>query len=703
MPAGSGVFEFGPYQLNADRRQLTRDGQLLPLPPKTFELLLLLIGSDGSAIAKDHLLDALWPGTTVQEASLTFQISTLRKALGEPAAAWIESVPRFGYRFAGPIVPRQLSLPSRPHAWLPWLFGAALLVAILILLMISLKPKPDQTLITAIPVTAYPGMEIQPSLSPDGSQVAFSWNGSNEDNFDIYVKLTGPGEPVRLTSDPAVDFSPRWSPDGKSIAFLRGRPASRTVTVFVMPVLGGAARKVTDVYQPLAELPTRVSVPNANLAWTPDSLQLVVTGKSEPVGTGQAEIAETRLPLLLADVETGKTRTLTEPPVNWLGDFGPAFSLDGRQLAFVRARALTVTELWVLPLNKEFLPAGAPRKVTAASSIGEPQWIPGSHDLLFSSGQGMAPRRLLRVSSTNESATHREVPVGEEATAHSISKNSKLIYSRRLHDANIYTWDARQGAATRVINSTLDDREPDYSPDGARIVFASTRSGTDEIWMSNVDGSNPVKLTNMHGPLIANPQWSPAGRDVLFDSRISDGGGLHLVDTVTLQVRRIWSSGVQPRWSHDGRWIYFAVKSDVGSEVWKIQPDKGNPVQVTRSGGLSGQESPDGKYFYFSRGSPSGLWRMPLGGGPEEKITGDLCFPTSFDATNEGVYFLTRHGQPQLATLRFFDSHSKQTTKLFETGKPWSFGISVAPNGHQVSYAVVDALGSDLLFADRFR
>ena len=55
------------------------------------------------------------------------------------------------------------------------------------------------------PLTSYPGMEGARSLSPDGSQVAFSWNGEAEDNFDIYVKLVGPGQPWRLTANPARD------------------------------------------------------------------------------------------------------------------------------------------------------------------------------------------------------------------------------------------------------------------------------------------------------------------------------------------------------------------------------------------------------------------------------------------------------------------------------------------------------------------
>ena len=83
------------------------------------------------------------------------------------------------------------------------------------------RPESAALPFTAIPLTTYPGREQQPSFAPDGNSVAFSWNGETEDNWDIYVKLIGPGSPQRLTSDPAMDLSPAWSPDGR---FDRVRP-----------------------------------------------------------------------------------------------------------------------------------------------------------------------------------------------------------------------------------------------------------------------------------------------------------------------------------------------------------------------------------------------------------------------------------------------------------------------------------------------
>jgi TolB-like protein/DNA-binding winged helix-turn-helix (wHTH) protein/Flp pilus assembly protein TadD len=112
------LYEFGKYRLDDTQRVLTRADQRLQLPPKSFDLLLLLVRGSGRAFSKQELLSTLWPDAFVEEANLSFQVSTLRKTLGEESDL-IETVPKHGYRFAGPV--RQVepdtslaALPRRP-------------------------------------------------------------------------------------------------------------------------------------------------------------------------------------------------------------------------------------------------------------------------------------------------------------------------------------------------------------------------------------------------------------------------------------------------------------------------------------------------------------------------------------------------------------------------------------------------------------
>ena len=93
-------------------------------------------------------------------------------------------------------------------------------------------------------LTSYPGAELWPTFSPDGRQIAFAWNGEQRNNFDIYVKIVGGGDPLRLTTAPEDDRLPAWSPDGTSIAFARGD------AIYTISPLGGLnARSRTHVWQ----------------------------------------------------------------------------------------------------------------------------------------------------------------------------------------------------------------------------------------------------------------------------------------------------------------------------------------------------------------------------------------------------------------------------------------------------------------------
>lgn len=101
----SGLYEFGPFRLDADERLLLRGGETVALPPKTFDLLLALVGQPGHLLEKETLLKTVWPDSFVEENNLADNISKLRKALGEGenGQKFIETVPKRGYRFVADV------------------------------------------------------------------------------------------------------------------------------------------------------------------------------------------------------------------------------------------------------------------------------------------------------------------------------------------------------------------------------------------------------------------------------------------------------------------------------------------------------------------------------------------------------------------------------------------------------------------------
>jgi hypothetical protein len=143
--------------------------------------------------------------------------------------------------------------------------GIFIAIGIVTIVLLS-RPFGDVELV-AVPLTTYPGDELDPSFSPDGSQVAFSWNGPSKDNFDIYVKTVGHENALRITQDPGADFNPAWSPDGRFIAFLREAGEDQAAVTLVSPVGGAEVTLAKFYYRRFAG--RRTKYPNRFLSWHP--------------------------------------------------------------------------------------------------------------------------------------------------------------------------------------------------------------------------------------------------------------------------------------------------------------------------------------------------------------------------------------------------------------------------------------------------
>ena len=138
-------------------------------------------------------------------------------------------------------------LPPRPrrHRRAAAGIAALLLIAAVALWFHFRKPVEEQEPRVTV-FTSYAGFQGMPSFSPEGNQVAFTWQGEKQDNTDIYVKVIGTETALRLTTHPAFDGYPAWAPDGRSIAFLR-QTSEHTAAIYRVAPLGGAERKIADV------------------------------------------------------------------------------------------------------------------------------------------------------------------------------------------------------------------------------------------------------------------------------------------------------------------------------------------------------------------------------------------------------------------------------------------------------------------------
>ena len=220
---------------------------------------------------------------------------------------------------------------------------------------------------------------------------------------------------------------------------------------------------------------------------------------------------------------------------------------------------------------------------------------------------GRSPWREARLSSSSWAermpSSPRSLAMGEASPT-----------CRSFDDTNIWRFEVprapgRAKPPTKLIASTEIEAEQQFSPDGKRIVFASSRSGNCcEIWVCESDGSKPVQLTNFGGPIAGTPRWSPDGRQVVLDCNAGGNEDIYVVSVEGGPPRRLTSEkseDVTPSWSRDGRWIYFASDRTGNWQVWKLPAEGGKAVQVTKGGGFAAFESYDGKTLYYAKGRDS--------------------------------------------------------------------------------------------------
>ncbi|HEX6716124.1 MAG TPA: hypothetical protein VF088_03395, partial [Pyrinomonadaceae bacterium] len=565
------------------------------------------------------------------------------------------------------------------------------------------KPGPPQPALTAVPLTTDPGYEGMPSLSPDGSQVAFASFGEKLDNLDIYVKqIGGGGPPLRLTSDPAVDKFPAWSPDGRSIAFVRER-GDRDEVVLI-PAIGGPERRLAETAPELLWGP---SLDPPYLSWSPDSKYLVTVDRASP-----GELSG----LYLLSVTTGEKRRLTTPPAPALADTNPAFSPDGRALAFVRVISNSNPQLYVVPLSEDYRPTGAARRLDVPQPwVVNPAWTADGREIVCSAGPPWIGGMLWRVSVSDSEKPVLLASLGKTSYQPTVSRQgNRLVYQVWTWNSHIWRSEVSGGtkplAAVRLIASTRQEQNPQYSPDGSRVAFSSDRTGNQEIWVCNGDGSNPVQLTSLETS-SGTPRWFPDGRHLVFDSQKEGQAEIFVIDTETRVPLRLTSDpsdDVTPSVSHDGKWIYFGSTRTGRLEIWRLPTEGGQAVQVTHQGGAIPFESLDGKKVYYQKKlADSDVWQVPVAGGEETRVLGPAG-QLQFAVVADGIYFI-EPGPPGYAgwikgnSLKFFSFAKGTAEKVFDIKYLPQAGLSLSPDGRYVLFSQVDPFSVDLMLVENFR
>jgi Tol biopolymer transport system component len=553
---------------------------------------------------------------------------------------------------------------------------------VFIVALSTLFTKPPRAQFSVSPLVTNPGEKYCPSLSPNGQQLAFSWNGGSGATFSLYEKVVGSEKILRLTNSPSsADFDPVWSPDGREIAF--ARIANENTGIYIVSVLGGSERRLRTTAWAKAE-PWGFR----RLDWAPDGKSIMYSDISFSGGP-------TALWLLLLD--TMQTRRLTSPQYQ-TGDISPKFSPDGKTVAFVRDKT-GGQSIYLIPVN-----GGIERLV--ASNVGVKAglaWTSDGQSLIFG-GEWM-----WRVPVTG--GQPERLPFGQGGSQPSV-RGDRVAFAQGSEADGIWrkALDSpeRSEPTQPLISSTRIDAGAQYSPDGSHIAFQSNRSGSFEIWVCRSDGTDARRLTYLDVAWTGTPRWSPDGRFIVFDSRVKGDADLFVIDAQGGPPKRLTtdpSNEVVPSWSRDGFWIYFASDRSGRWEVWKLPSRGGTATQVTHLGGFAAFESVDGKILYYAKGlDVPGLWKIPTMGGEESQV---LEAPASgfwgyWAPVKNGIYYLEMSGTPGINFLNLV-SHSKY--RVFDLIRPQQEapGLAVSSDGRFILYTTINGYNGEIVLVQGFK
>jgi Tol biopolymer transport system component/DNA-binding winged helix-turn-helix (wHTH) protein len=720
------VFQFGVFQLDPRSGELRKHGVKLKLQDQPLRILALLLEHAGEVVTREDIQKRLWANNTYVDFdnAINSAVRKLREALSDSPEhpRFIETVTRRGYRFIAPVSrpptdqpPREAS-PSLQEP-VPFVVGptaspynkrriwwsAIGLVTVLVVAGIALlrwwvrkSDQASQEPLPAVPLTGNSGYEAYPTFSPEGSRVAFSWEQPGKHGANIYLKLIGPGDPVRLTKDPHRELAPAWSPDGRYIAFLRGTDSDHAA-VMIIPAVGGQERQLASLTFDMNDCMMHCRVPPPFLAWSANAGSLLSVEQKAPNETYS---------IVRISVETGEKRILTSPPVQTNGDGSLAPSRDGKTLAFTRSHGLE-RDIYVASLSQDATSIGEPSRLTFdGREIEGLSWTADGRSLVFSSNHG-GRRELWQIAAKASSKPARLTAAGDDPRNVAVSGEGRhLVYSHSVFDSDIWRISLRgksQEPAQNFISSTRLEFHPKYSPDGKRIAFESNRSGNYEIWISDADGSNVVQLTAFRNARAGSPRWSPDGRKIAFDYNAAGNWDIYVINSQGGKATRLTTNEAndfRPSWSRDGNWIYYCSNRTGHGQVWKVPANGGAEVQVTRHGGYVAFESLSGEDLYYTKEHE--LWKMPVRDGDEVRV---LKSPAEiyFAPAKRGIHFLEDTQSFDLS-LKFLDftTHAIKTIAAVP-GPVADDEISESPDERWMLYGKTGRQGSELMVIENFR
>lgn len=628
-------YEFGPFRLEPATRRLLREGAALPLTPKAFDTLVLLVENRERVMEKEEVLRRIWPDAVVEESNLAQNVFTLRKALGDnpEGARFIATVPRRGYRFVAPVVPTRngvagASAAARPpHAIEPgpplsrarWAKTAAAVALALLLLLVGYaagrwkaapaEGEPTQPKLTRL--TFRRGIVRGARFAADGRTVVYSasWDGQPS---QVFLARPDTPESMKLGAPSAELLS--VSPTSELALVLDPSRLLHRMgefhTLARVPMTGGVPREVLE---------------NVEFAdWSPDGQNLAVLRKLEN------RLVRLEYPIGHVLAEGTSRRCFDRPRVSrdgtlvaFVGCDKPSFSVSVVDAGGV-VRTLWQGNEWVSGLA----------------------WSPRGDEVWFTTEpQG----RLPLARAVDLSGRVRQLAQVPGALSDVSSSGAALVTTGR-HRSGI-RGQAPGESEERELSWLEGSAAVDLSADGGRVLFGEQMEGggvSGRIYLRRTDGSPAVHLGDGY-PLGLSPdgRWAAV--------RLHGREGLTFLPTGAGEARTVPTGDVNvylAHWFADGsRLLVGGMPPGREGRLYVSDPSGGSLRAITPEMTGIGVVSPDGKWVATI--GHDGHFLYPVDGGERRPIAGldQNDWPVAWSSDGQTLYF-RREGEMPLSVMR---------------------------------------------------
>ncbi len=623
------IISFAEFELDAAHRRLMREGKLLHLNAKAFDLLVYLAENAGRVVTKDEILDAVWENQYVEEANLKVQMSALRKVLGEQKddRRFLVTIPGKGYKFVADMNNGDREIVIESHRFsrlvveqeveeeqittlpnvtasprhrvtaskLAAIGGFAVLLAVAFGAYQYFNLKKADISFEKIKFTRLTnsGKVSGAAVSPDGKYIAYVL-GESEGN-SLWIQQVGTASNVRLLPPvKAQVYELTFTPDGSHIFYSLFADGNADLEFYRISSLGGVSEKIPNIIASFISFsPAGKRIAYAQSDSAAGQNYLVI---ADADGTNQQTIAkknqpntfETQVPVVAWSPD-GETLACL---VNHFEEDASYSSIVGINIKDGSEKLLS-EQRWYDVFSIEWLKNGSGLLISASDKVS------GSNQIRFLSYPNGEARQI-----TNDLSQYNSLSATTDGKSFVTIQTSK--------SSGIFVGEAGAGDFKEIVSETGELHPFVWTPDG-KIIFRSSKDGVSNLWTIDADGNNRRQLTANAQVDSRGMCISPDGKYLVFGSWRNGKSNLWRVDADGGNLTQLTNGEVdtRPQCSPDGQAVIYQRGLHTKPILWKVNLEGGEPVQLTDFYAKWNVISTDGRRVSFFQ-MVDGKWRIGI-------------------------------------------------------------------------------------------